>query len=574
MDMDLGEPPDTGQVVGNAPSTNFPLSDQPQDLEMTEIQRQDAALPLTSVNNTAKQRQRTSSSSTTEATNTVKKPRQESAVLHSAQEARHVPTVSSPQPQTVSSALAPYQNVVNTVEVSSHTSGSGINVLKRNENLSKGNKYSETDEGPYYVFVESCNANIGRLHPMALGKLLYRESVPMKKDIIDVRNAGRNRIKVEMRSGSAANSLVDLQLFPENHMEAYIPRFMTTKQGVIKNVDVALTDEEIRQEITCDKEILNVRRYTKKINNNGSEQIVQQPVCVITFKSQRLPDYVYLYSVRCQVEPYVPPQIQCFICLQFNHRSSQCRGQPKCAKCSGQHLLSQCTSQNEPCCMFCQGKHLSTDRKCPEHRRLASLRRERVYQGLTPQPSPVYEHSYARVLSTPTKGPTLENSPASRAPLVDTNQREDHKSHTTAKHKIISVPRPRVYYNRTYTRQSNFPNLQQCLYSYQGPSQPIWSNAQQSSPYALGQEVSSLSNTTGNPDSSKTSFCSQSTSSIPERHDMSYNNISSIHNSSSIIEKLLSIIIGIVEQTKVGATIDMSDIRHMLGNIMNTDISY
>ncbi|GFX57854.1 nucleic-acid-binding protein from transposon X-element [Trichonephila clavipes] len=74
---------------------------------------------------------------------------------------------------------------------------------------------------------------------------------------------------------------------------------------------------------------------------------------------------------RVSVEPLnkstLPPQ--CYRCQEFFHHSRFCARAPKCLKCSGGHLTSECTkSAKAPAkCANCSGPHPANFSGCPKN---------------------------------------------------------------------------------------------------------------------------------------------------------------------------------------------------------------
>ncbi|GFT63897.1 nucleic-acid-binding protein from transposon X-element [Trichonephila clavipes] len=74
---------------------------------------------------------------------------------------------------------------------------------------------------------------------------------------------------------------------------------------------------------------------------------------------------------RVSVEPLnkstLPPQ--CYRCQEFFHHSRFCTRAPKCLKCSGGHLTSECTkSAKAPAkCANCSGPHPANFSGCPKN---------------------------------------------------------------------------------------------------------------------------------------------------------------------------------------------------------------
>ena len=68
-----------------------------------------------------------------------------------------------------------------------------------------------------------------------------------------------------------------------------------------------------------------------------------------------------LYNVK--VSPYVPNPIRCFKGQRFGHGKGQCKGKPKCIKCSEEDPEGfDCN--NNPKCSNCGQPHMASSKDC------------------------------------------------------------------------------------------------------------------------------------------------------------------------------------------------------------------
>lgn len=261
----------------------------------------------------------------------------------------------------------------NTERTPVQTSASPATVTRPSIN----NRYSRTDAGPYIVFVESLDKNVGKLHPMSVGKLLYSYSSHLKHDIVDISSSGKNRVKIELKTAAAANNLLNVPAFKDHKFDVYIPNFLLHTYGIIHDVETSLTDKEIIDAMESVYPVTSIKRYTKKHPSNP-ELTVPIPVCMVVFRSQTLPSHVAILGARCPVVPYVAPVIQCTNCWRFHHRANQCRSHTRCSRCGGQHQADSCPA-TIPTCLNCSGQHPVTERSCPIFLHQQELQRARAY---------------------------------------------------------------------------------------------------------------------------------------------------------------------------------------------------
>lgn len=79
--------------------------------------------------------------------------------------------------------------------------------------------------GPYTVYVQNKEGNIGKFHRISTAKLI-RSAIPQLQDNIKSISAiGYNRIKAELINAESANKLVESRLLAEKKYEVYIPHF-------------------------------------------------------------------------------------------------------------------------------------------------------------------------------------------------------------------------------------------------------------------------------------------------------------------------------------------------------------
>ncbi|XP_024084410.1 uncharacterized protein LOC112127533 [Cimex lectularius] len=229
------------------------------------------------------------------------------------------------------------------------------------------NRFDDTDMGPFYVLVESRDKNIGKAHPMLFGKWLYQD--PNLKNfagsITEIRATGKNRLKVTASSKDIANYLTETEYLKKENLFTYIPDFLIKKIGVIRDVDLDLSNDEILQHMQSSVQPLMVERMTKFEKSGDKIKIYPLETCLITFKGQRLPEFITIYGGLSRVRPYIPKIRQCNQCLRFNHSANQCRGKLRCPRCSEEHTIENCTNSGvKPVCCNCGKNHLSTSKEC------------------------------------------------------------------------------------------------------------------------------------------------------------------------------------------------------------------
>lgn len=103
--------------------------------------------------------------------------------------------------------------------------------------------------------------------------------------------------------------------------------------------------------------------------------------------------------------------IQCKRCQEYGHSKSYCKHRPRCVKCAGEHLTTDCGKQRTtPAkCALCNGEHPANYRGCIVHRELQRTKRPSVV--------PVYNHPSAPKREVTNPATTATQQPANLPPM-------------------------------------------------------------------------------------------------------------------------------------------------------------
>lgn len=262
--------------------------------------------------------------------------------------------------------------------------------------------YELSDKGPYIVYVQSETGNIGRAHILTVAKLINSSLGVYSGDIVNISSIGINRVKVEFSKAESANKLVNNSILKGKKYNSFIPKFLIRRQGVIRNIDLEFTEDELKQSITPifgeTFNILGVRRLNRKHINGNSIEYLPSTTVLVTFKGNNLPSKLAVERVVFGVEPYIQKVVQCLKCLRYGHIKDQCKGQERCSNCGGNHDNKLCPS-SELYCIICQGNHKATDNKvCPEFQRQKSIKTIMGSENMSYKEAITkYDASYANV---------------------------------------------------------------------------------------------------------------------------------------------------------------------------------
>lgn len=253
--------------------------------------------------------------------------------------------------------------------------------------------YEDQDQGPYFIFLESTNTNkagISRMHPMCLGQLLKKHFPDT--EILSLSKNGVNRVKIQVQSREKANKIIKSNELKIENVKAYIPRFVLFRQGIIRNVDKSISEEDLLGEIspiyTRQAKVTSVRRFNRRTVENGTVTYLPTGTIQVTFRAQSIPTHVAIFYVRCEVEKFIPKVLQCTKCLRYGHTARLCKATERCSMCAGDHADKDCTTeQADRKCIHCKGAHSARanfkTNVCPEFDRQKRIKNLMVEENIT-----------------------------------------------------------------------------------------------------------------------------------------------------------------------------------------------
>jgi len=68
----------------------------------------------------------------------------------------------------------------------------------------------------------------------------------VEKDISEIKKVGYSKLLVQFNSREAANNLIHNPILKSKNLIAFIPLFRTSRQGIIRNVPLDLSEDDIK----------------------------------------------------------------------------------------------------------------------------------------------------------------------------------------------------------------------------------------------------------------------------------------------------------------------------------------
>lgn len=155
---------------------------------------------------------------------------------------------------------------------------------------------------------------------------------------------------------------------------------------VVRNIPISLKEEEILNELKLTK--LPVLKVVRLLNKHKKPL----PLCYVDLTKSDEANEIYklekLFHSIVSVEPRrksrdIP---QCTRCQRYGHTKNYCQLEPRCVKCKGNHLYTQClkSSDEPPVCVNCTEQHSANYKGCSYYQSMKS-KLTRNHQHVSPQ---------------------------------------------------------------------------------------------------------------------------------------------------------------------------------------------
>ncbi|XP_045761309.1 uncharacterized protein LOC123864730 [Maniola jurtina] len=191
-----------------------------------------------------------------------------------------------------------------------------------------------------------------------LAKLLQTAKI---QHVTRIKYINSYKVLIQFNNEDSAEEFINSKTFQEMGYKMYKTMEMTHTYGVIKDIDLEYTDEEILESLSCNIQILGIKSLKRRNRSDGKWEICEK--MRICFKGSSLPPHVKIFDTIAEVSPYMYPVTQCSRCWRFGHSTKICPSYKiVCPKCGDNH--PNCTKTTFKC-NNCGGKHMAMARICP-----------------------------------------------------------------------------------------------------------------------------------------------------------------------------------------------------------------
>jgi len=184
---------------------------------------------------------------------------------------------------------------------------------------------------------------------------------------------GNNQVKI-MPKNSELYSLI-INNLNSNGIEYHTYQLKEERsfRVVLKNLHHTTDLDELKKEIES---------YNHKITriSNIKQRVSKKPLPMFFIdlapndNNKTIYDIQFLQHMKIIIEPphFKKEIVQCFNCQRFGHSKKYCKLQPRCVKCSLDHLTSNCLKDKNtnPTCVHCEGNHSANYKGCPVYKKI------------------------------------------------------------------------------------------------------------------------------------------------------------------------------------------------------------
>lgn len=222
--------------------------------------------------------------------------------------------------------------------------------------------YKPTDKQPYHVNAEFKNDT----NALELGKLLHKYQI---KSITRIDTLSKLKARITLTDWKQANKMMKLDGYEDlKPFVLTIPSTYVHSEGIIRDVPINFTDEEIRKYSKSSAPITSCVRLTYW--NHATQKAIPSTTIKVTFRANKVPEEVYCYYTVFKVAPYIQKPLFCRNCLSYGHFKKYCKSQQLSCKTCTEPAHDSATSC-APKCKHCTDginadKHITNAKTCPE----------------------------------------------------------------------------------------------------------------------------------------------------------------------------------------------------------------
>ncbi|GAB0086048.1 hypothetical protein DMENIID0001_000310 [Sergentomyia squamirostris] len=231
-------------------------------------------------------------------------------------------------------------------------------------------RYNSRDNGPYIIILQRQNVDLFK-SAQHISSLLGKENIDV------IRKIAPDRLRIQTRNYDSANRiLIYFKKHESNDTKTFIPPFHLSSVGVVDNIPIDFSLEEMKLECETPHQIIKIERMMKM----DQGKLIPMDKVKIEFRRFLVPREIKIFGAAFRVRLFIPKPTFCRRCLCYGHREKKCKNVERCSTCT------QETIEPHKCnkfCKFCETtKHTTNHKDCPENAFQFRIRK-RMVEGRT-----------------------------------------------------------------------------------------------------------------------------------------------------------------------------------------------
>lgn len=180
---------------------------------------------------------------------------------------------------------------------------------------------------------------------------------------------GNSQLKIQLKDGKTYNTIIKILQEKKTEFHSYQNKSEKNFKVVIKELHHSTDLKYLKEEIESHGHVVaNITNIRHRVNKT--------PLPLFFVEIQKndnnkdIYEIEYLTHMKVKIEP--PKQkrevLQCKRCQRFSHTQAYCHRSPRCVKCAGDHLTSECkwkdNKNKDVKCVLCEGNHPASYKGC------------------------------------------------------------------------------------------------------------------------------------------------------------------------------------------------------------------
>jgi len=172
----------------------------------------------------------------------------------------------------------------------------------------------------------------GHFHPLKLTKAIEKEMGKIKF----AKYLNDRRLLVFATDQMQRDRFMRAETLNGERISTHIPGNAAKLRGVIYDVPLAMSVEEIIQEVKGGKVVKATRLQTQR------KGVKTDSLSVVLEFEKVMPKRVRMGFLSYDVRAFIPAPLRCFKCQRMGHTAGQCKGKQRCTRCGGEHEYGKC----------------------------------------------------------------------------------------------------------------------------------------------------------------------------------------------------------------------------------------